>query len=137
MIESALQIGVSLVVGWFGHVLVARQDVRNRLTKAKDEFMAVLADQRAKLTTESRREVFYAESVPVFVAAVYRLRYVLPDSQWQRLRAVLTDYESQGYKQFDRFQDMQAAFFKDRENSRQRLLGFLERFEWSIDENAV
>ena len=117
-----------LVASW-SHILNGRRDASVRLAKAKDEFLAVIADQRSKMSTEPRRDVVYGESIPVIVSAVYRLRYVLPESHWVSLRDVLAEYESQGHANFHEFEDMKAEMFKDREFTKQKLNGFLERFE--------
>lgn len=121
------------LLGYFTHILAVRRDQSARRIKAKDEFMSVIADLRVKMSTQSERDIIYAESIPVIVGAVYRLKHILPDKQWGNLRAVLNDYESQGRKKFHDFEDMKAALFKDRKTTKAKLDEYLERFTKCIE----
>jgi hypothetical protein len=53
-LPTLLPLAIGIVLGWFAHVLTCRRDSKTRLTKAKDEFMAIMADQRAKLSVENQ-----------------------------------------------------------------------------------
>jgi hypothetical protein len=93
---QALQPYILLIVGglvgyWFGR----RHEAVMRVRRAKDEFLAVIAAQRAKLAGSKDKEPeFFEQSLPVFREAVYRIQHFLSAEQWSRLHAILKEYQS-------------------------------------------
>jgi hypothetical protein len=125
---------IGLILGWWGHFLAIRRESRSRLKKAKDDFLAVIAQQRTKLKSMPRREdIFFVESILPLSEAVYRLQHILPSGQWGRLRQILTEYESHGREQFGGTREMLAAYFQTCQLPEQRLHGFLDRFYECVD----
>ena len=105
---------------------------------AKDKFLAVVADQRAKFDVMKLQESeFFEQSVPSLTQAVYGIQNFLPAAQWNDLHAILKDYRSHHKSEFGGGLKRTAAAFNAQlgkgKTYSQTLLGFLDRFGECID----
>lgn len=74
-----------------------------RRRSAKDEFHAIIADQRTKLEIIERsprhsrhesEDAFKADSIDTLIAAIYKIRPFIPRKQWLRLDDIRKEYQS-------------------------------------------
>jgi len=137
--------GVALI-GWLigpllGFYFGKRSQIEAERRKAKNEFLAFIAVQRAKLDEMKWREAeFFEQSAPAFRDAVCAIRPFLPPGQWTRLHAVLQDYQSRHKSEFEGGNSrMVAAIAADLGTGRtheQTLREFLDRFEDCVKKNS-
>jgi len=141
---AVAQVVGAFAVGYFTHILQCRRESKSRVLLAKNEFLAVVADQRAKFATIKlpggefflREAEFFDQSVPVFMRAVYGIQRSLPAEQWSRLHAVLQEYLTHHKSEFEggiaRIRAAAAADLGTGQTHGQLLSGFLDRFEQCI-----
>lgn len=131
-------IGIPVVLlGWLivpriNHHFGTRRERENAIARASEEFLAVTAEQRGKLSTASPRyEIFFRESRPILIRAVHKMQGILPKEQWSRLRDVLTDYESRNENDFHESKILCSAM-RIGQNPKAALQSFLDRFDRCI-----
>ena len=102
--------------------------IQRRLT-AKDDFIGMIDDIRAKLHVSGEKEhVFYPESVELLRQSVYKVRRYLSSERRVHLHEILRDYE--GLKRWFEAPDKVAIFKVHTRLSADAALGnFLDRFE--------
>src|SRR5262245_1865758 len=87
--------------GWFGHFWTSRRDAKNRVRRAKDEFFAILAQQKTRIEALHREtklqtvdeDRFFCESRDAMCAAVYTLQHFLTPEERTCMHTVLKDYQ--------------------------------------------
>ena len=93
---------IALVGTIFGYWLGGWRESRSRVRRAKDEFLAVVADQRAKFDAMKFQEAeFFEQSVPAFTRAAYGIEHFLPKAQWKRLHTILKEYQAHHKREFE------------------------------------
>ncbi len=121
----------------FGYWLGGWRESRSRIRRAKDEFMAVVADQRAKFDAMKFQEAeFFEQSVPAFTRAAYGIEHFLPKAQWKRLHAILKEYQTHHKREFEGGRTRVAAAINagmgTGKTHDQTIKEFLDRFNDSI-----
>ncbi|MGD0350997.1 MAG: hypothetical protein ABSB84_11905 [Verrucomicrobiota bacterium] len=104
---------------------------KNRITQAKDDFLAVSAQQRAKLDSLPKPphyDVFFNESLPVLREAVLKLQHILPEEQWECLRNTLRKYEAYGNEKLSDWETMAEELIQTGQNAGVRLHAFFDQF---------
>jgi hypothetical protein len=129
------------VVGYFIHILQSRREGSSRIRRAKDEFLVVVADQRAKFDSMRYHEAeFFEQSVPAFTRAVYGIQHFVPAAQWTRLHAILQEYQSRHKSEFEGGRTRLIAAFSAEagigKTHSQTLREFLDRFDEGIQKSA-
>jgi hypothetical protein len=132
---------LAIFAGGLGYWLGGRRENSSRIRRAKDEFLAVIADPRAKFDTMKLREAeFFDQSLPAFTRAVYGIQHFLPTVQWSRLHAILQEYKSHHKSEFEGGRTrLVAAFSAERgvgKTHSQTLREFLDRFDDCIRKSA-
>lgn len=140
-IKDTLKIVLPFVAGYFVHVLQTRWEAGSRIRKGKDEFLIVLADQRAKFATMKLREAeFFEQSVPILVTAVYRVQHFITAEEWSRLHQVMREYQSHHKSEFEGGHARAAAATNAQlgvgKTYEQTLREFLDRFEECVQKSA-
>ena len=130
-----------ILTGLVGYWLGIRQDSRTRKRQAKDRFLAVLADQRAKFDALKWKEAeFFEQSVPAFTQAVYGIQHFISAADWACLHTVLQEYQSHHKSEFEGGRTrLVAAFNAERGVGKvhpEALREFLDRFEKCIHEST-
>ncbi len=93
---------MSIFTGIGGYIWGLRRDSKARVRQARDRFLEVLADQRAKFDALKWKEAeFFEQSVPAFTQAVYGIQPFIPVGDWECLHAVLRDYQSHHKSEFE------------------------------------
>ena len=127
---------IGVFLGWFAHLWSCRRDAHNRISKAKDDFFSVLADQKAELDSLSRQEhkhfnpnedAFLKESVKKMTDATYRVKRFVTDSERLCLSKVLKEYQS--HKEQYTGLTRTALDKKSGVSFVQRLQSYMERFD--------
>jgi hypothetical protein len=80
---------------YFGYVFGGWRERNHRIRRAKEDFLAVVSSQQAKLENMRSKEAeFFEQSVPVVTQAAYEIRPFLTPDDWDRLSTILKDYQS-------------------------------------------
>jgi hypothetical protein len=102
-LASSLQpylIAVSSAI--FGYWFGGWRESRSRIRRAKDEFLAVVADQRAKFDAMKFQEAeFFEQSLPAFTRAAYGMEHFLSKAHWKRLHTILKEYQAHDKREFE------------------------------------
>ncbi len=97
---------------------------------AKDEFLRVIADEKAKLSYAGVRfDVFFGVCILPVTQAVYRLRHLLREEQRQALDKRLKDYTTQESLKFGNGREMLVEFLQTNVTPENRLFMLLTGFE--------
>jgi hypothetical protein len=136
--------GVTLAIftGLLGFWLGGLRERYNRTRRAKDEFLHVIASQRAKFDGMGFKELeFYDQSLPVIGEAVYKVKPYLKPSTRDALQAILVEYQSHHGKNtfsrtavFDSF--VSEEMFGQGKNAIQLLKEYHDRFATCVDPEA-
>jgi hypothetical protein len=132
---------LAIFAGGLGYWLGGRRENSSRIRRAKDEFLAVIADQRAKFDAMKFREAeFFEQSLPAFTRAVYGIKHFLSAAQWAPLHAILQEYQSHHKSEFEGGRTrLVAAISAERgvgKTHSQTLREFLDRFDDCIRKSA-
>lgn len=117
-----------------GYVAGRLHDKYTRTSRARDRFLAVLANQRSKFDSlKGKESEFFEQSVPAFRDAVYGIHYFIPDAKWVCLHGVLQDYQSHHKSEFESGRPRVVAAIKADlgvgKNHPQVLREYLDRFD--------
>ena len=106
-----------------------------RRTSAKDDFLAVTEDLRAKLDAMPyRTDVFFTESVPILRQAVYRVRRFLKEEKRSSLYKILREYEVQNRSQFVAVSAERLKNLEELDKPERTLHTFFDRFDECVSD---